>query len=142
MDDARKEIKGMSQKNVITTAEMTRNEVRKLPNWKAPGPDGVQSYWLENVPSLHDRIVRQMSDMINNTKNIPDWLTKGRIVLCQNDPQKGNAVDNFRPISCLPFIWKLMTDIIFVAIVILLILDSIDFGDLHHMFDMELSSDD
>ena len=25
------------------------------------------------------------------------------------DPAKGNAVDNYRPVSCLPFIWKLST---------------------------------
>ena len=47
--------------------------------------------------------------MINNKKNIPDWLTKGRTVLCQKDPQRGDAVDNFRPISCFPLMWKLMT---------------------------------
>ena len=25
------------------------------------------------------------------------------------DPAKGSAVDNYRPISCLPLMWKLMT---------------------------------
>ena len=64
---------------------MMRNKVRKLPNWKAPGPDGVQGYWLKNLPSLHHRIVRKMNDMINNAKSIPDWLTKGRTVLFQKD---------------------------------------------------------
>ena len=111
LDEVRKEVKGMSQKNVIT-AEMMRNKVRKLTNWKAPGPDGVQGYWLKNLPSLHDRIVGHMNDMINSTKNIPDWLTKGRTVVCQKDSQTGNAVDNFRPISCLPLMWNLMTGII------------------------------
>ena len=53
-----------------------------------------------------------MNDMINNAKNTPDWLTKGRTMLYQKDSQEGNAVDNFRPISCLPLTWKLMTDII------------------------------
>ena len=31
------------------------------------------------------------------------------MVLCQKDPSKGNAVDNYRPISCFPLVWKLMT---------------------------------
>ena len=66
----------MPQKNFMITAEMMRNKVQKLPNWKAPGPDGVLGYWLKSMPSLYDRIVRQLNDMINNTKNIPDWLTK------------------------------------------------------------------
>ena len=112
LDDVRKEVKSMLQKNVVVTEEMMKNKVRKLPNWKAPGPDGVQGYWLNNLPSLHDRNVRQMNYMTNNNKDIPDWLTKGRTVLCQKDPQKGDAVENFRPISCLPLMWKLMTGII------------------------------
>ena len=28
--------------------------------------------------------------------------------ICQKDPSKGNAVDNYRSISCLPLMWKLM----------------------------------
>ena len=112
LDDVRKEIKNMSQENIVVTVEMMKKKVRKLLNWKAPEPDGEQGYWLKNLPSLHDRIVRQMNDMINNNKDIADWLTKGRTVLCQKDPQKGDAVNNFRPISCLPLIWKLMTGII------------------------------
>ena len=39
-------------------------------------------------------------------------MTTGKNVLCQKDPRKGNAVDNYRPISCLPMMWKLMTGII------------------------------
>ena len=36
-------------------------------------------------------------------------MTLGTTVLCQNDPSKGNAVDNYKPILCLPLMWKLMT---------------------------------
>ena len=36
-------------------------------------------------------------------------MTLVKTVLCQKDPSKGNAVDNCRPISCLPLMWKLMT---------------------------------
>ena len=36
-------------------------------------------------------------------------MTLCKTVLCQKDPSKGNAVDNYRPISCLPLMWKLMT---------------------------------
>ena len=53
-----------------------------------------------------------MNDLINNRVTIPVWMTTGRTVLCQKDQERGNAVDNFRPISCLPLAWKLMTGII------------------------------
>ena len=52
-----------------------------------------------------------MDDMISNWMDIPKWMTTGKTILCQKDPDKGNAVDNYRPISCLPLMWKLMTGI-------------------------------
>ena len=42
-------------------------------------------------------------------RKTPDWMTFGKIVMCQKDMAKGSAVDNYRPISCLPLMWKLMT---------------------------------
>ena len=35
-------------------------------------------------------------------------MTLGKIVLCQRDPNIGNAVDNYRPILCLLLMCKLM----------------------------------
>ena len=81
---------------------------KKIPNWKAPGPDGVQGYWIKKLILLHERIAEQTNDMINNGVQTPEWMTSGRTVLCQKDPKEGNAVDNHRPISCLPLMWKLM----------------------------------
>ena len=39
-------------------------------------------------------------------------MTCERAVLCQMDEAKGNSVENFRPITCLPLMWKLLTGII------------------------------
>ena len=33
-------------------------------------------------------------------------------MLCQKDPTKGNAAGNYRPITCLPLMWKLLTGMI------------------------------
>ena len=49
---------------------------------------------------------------MNKWRTIPVWMTAGRTVLCQKDQERGSAVDNYRPISCLPLAWKLMTGII------------------------------
>ena len=43
--------------------------------------------------------------------DIPKWMTTKKTILCQKDPGKGNPVDNYRPISCLPLMRKLMTEI-------------------------------
>ena len=50
-----------------------------------------------------------MDDIISNREDIPEWMTLGKKVLCQKDPSKRNAVVNYRTISCLPLMWKLMT---------------------------------
>ena len=105
------ENKGERQERLQITKEMVTTQSRKIPNWKAPGPDGVQGFWIKKLTSLHERIAKQMNDMINNNVAIPGWMTTGRTVLCQKDKQKGNVVENYRPISCLPLMWKLLTGI-------------------------------
>ena len=61
---------------------------------------------------MHEKIATQLNEILEGTKEIPSWMTCGRTVLCQKDPVKGNSVENFRPITCLPFMWKLLTGII------------------------------
>lgn len=39
-------------------------------------------------------------------------MTYGRTVLCQKDPGKGDAAENYRPITCLPLMWNLLTGMI------------------------------
>ena len=67
---------------------------QKVPDWKSQGPDGLKT--------LNERIAKLMENIISNRKSIPKWITLGKMVICQKDPSKGNAVDNYRPILCLP----------------------------------------
>ena len=101
-----------SQENFCITREMVKTQVKKVPNWKAPGRDGVQGFWLKKFDSLHSRITDQLNDIVNGVDSLPQWMTYGKTVLCQKDRRKGNAVDNYRPISCLPLMWKLLTGMI------------------------------
>ena len=39
-------------------------------------------------------------------------MTKGRTVLIQKDRSKGTVASNYRPITCLPLVWKLLTGIV------------------------------
>ena len=36
-------------------------------------------------------------------------MTKGKTTLIQKDPNKGNTPRNYRPITCLPMMWKILT---------------------------------
>ena len=42
----------------------------------------------------------------------PDWLTTGKTALIMRDREIGDDVTNFRPITCLPLMWKIFTGIL------------------------------
>ena len=70
----------------------------------------MQGFWIKNLKGLHDRIGEQLYEIIK-TGVVPTWMTTGRTILCVKDISKGNAADNYRPISCLPLMWKVLTGI-------------------------------
>ena len=73
-----------------------------MANWKAPGKDDVQGYWIKNLSNLHERIAGQINKILMGDGSLPAWMAHGCTVLCQTDPRKGNAVENYHPITCLP----------------------------------------
>ena len=97
------------QDKIDITKDKMMRVMRKMPNWKAPGPDNVQGYWLKHLTQLHDKLIVYLQDCLDSGL-VPDWLTKGRIV--QKDKATGNIASNYRPITCLPLVWKLLTGIL------------------------------
>ena len=82
-----------------------------MPNWKSPGPDLVQGFWLKNFSSLHERVRLQLKECLDSGF-VPSWLTRGRTSLLQTDNSKSNVAKNYRPITCLRLIWKLLRGVI------------------------------
>ena len=41
--------------------------------------------------------------------HLPEWMTKGRTTLIQKALNKGTAPNNYRPITCLQMVWKILT---------------------------------
>ena len=79
-----------------------------MQNWKVPGPDLVQRFWLKNFHSLHERVRLQLKECLDSGF-VPRWLTRGRASLLQKDKSKRNVASNYRPRTCLPLLWKLLT---------------------------------
>ena len=98
-----------SQERVSISVEKIRKQCRKIPNWKAPGRNSVQGYWIKNLSSLHQQVSSQMNRILMGEDDLSEWMTHDRTVLCQKDPQKGNTADNYRPITWLPLMWRLLT---------------------------------
>ena len=43
------------------------------------------------------------------TAHVSEWMNKGRTALIPKDPNKGTAPNNYRPITCLPMMWNILT---------------------------------
>ena len=99
------------QLNVKLEINLLKQKLKKMPNWKGPGPDGVQGYWLKNFIYLHERITFQLDECLQQGY-APDWMNTGRTFLCLKDPEQGSLVSNFRQITCLPLIRKLLTGVL------------------------------
>ena len=103
IEDARRENRRIQrQENVSIGINQVMGGIRKMTNWKAPGPDGVQDFWFKKFRSVHKSIV---------IGEVPKWMTIGSTSLFMKDPAKGPAADNYRPIACWPMMWKLLTGI-------------------------------
>ena len=89
-------------KKVSISVEKIRKQYRKVSNWKVPGRDGVQGYWIKNLSSLHERVSSQINRILMGEDDLPEWMRHGRIVLFKKDLKMGNTGDNYWPITCLP----------------------------------------
>ena len=43
---------------------------------------------------------------------MPSWFNRRKTSLSQKDKSKGNVASNYRPITFLPLMWKLLTSVI------------------------------
>ena len=99
------------QEDIRISVENVKTAIRKMTNWKAPGPDCIQGYWFKRFSTLHSRLTKPLRTCVAEG-DVPTWMAKGRTTLIQRDPEKGNAASNYRPIACLPLMWKLLTTIL------------------------------
>ena len=99
-----------TQEDLKINLEMLKTATKKMKNWRAAGEDGVQGYWLKNLTSLHPRLADQLQEVLNG--DIPQWMTSGKTSLIIKNPDEPEKVSNYRPITCLSTIWKLLTSII------------------------------
>ena len=99
------------QDSVHIEVTKLKKQVRKMPNWKSPDPDRVQRYWMKNLSNLNGNIALQLGRCLYEN-NVPSWMVTGETLLCVKELEKRNAVENFRPITCLPLLRKLLTGIL------------------------------
>ena len=65
----------VTQQDVLISEANVRQKCKRMPNWKTPGFDGAQGFWLKRMTSCHQRIATQLNEMLNGEKDLPEWLT-------------------------------------------------------------------
>ena len=83
------------QERVSISVEKIRKQCKKIPNWKDLGRDGVQGYWIKNLSSLHEQVFSQINRILMGEDDLPEWMTHGRTVLCQENPPNSNTADYY-----------------------------------------------
>ena len=69
--------KTSGQVRIDITKEKILRVTRKKSNWKAPGPENVQGYWLKNLTPFHDKLLVYLQDYLDSGVAL-DLLTRGR----------------------------------------------------------------
>ena len=93
------------QETLTVTEAMVEKQIKKIPNWKAPRPDEVHGYWFKSIKVVRPVLAALLNEALQSG-NKPEWVTRGKTVVIVKDKDKGNEVTNFRPITCLPIMWK------------------------------------
>ena len=88
--------------------DLLKTTLKKISNWKTPGHDGIHGFWFKKFTSIHDSLALEINKCLQ-TAHVPEWMTKGRTTSIQKDPNKGTTPNNYRPITCLQMMWKILT---------------------------------
>ena len=83
----------------------------KAHNWKSPGSDQIQNYWLKAVPATHKHITKNFNSITEELEKAPDWMTTGINYLIPKS-RESKEVRNYRSITCLTTMYKTLTGII------------------------------
>ncbi|CAG5051410.1 unnamed protein product [Parnassius apollo] len=82
---------------VIITPDDVAEAVRRAPNWKSPGLDGLHHYWLKGFMVCHSVLARQFQEALNQ-KSLPSLFTTGITHLVPKD-QGTTDPSKYRPIT-------------------------------------------
>ena len=78
----RSEVNVKKQKKIDITPGSLKKILGGMRNWKSPGPDLVQGFWLKNFKRLHERVRSQLKEYLDSGF-VPSCLTRGRTSLLQ-----------------------------------------------------------
>ena len=66
----------------------------KAYNWKSPGNDQIQNYWLKAFPATHRHITKNFNAITEEPEKTPEWLTTGITYLISKS-KKSESTDHY-----------------------------------------------
>ena len=66
LKDLQSEVNVTKQEKIDITKESLKKALGRMPNWKSPGLDLVQAFWLKNFSSLHGKIRSQFNKYLDS----------------------------------------------------------------------------
>jgi hypothetical protein len=84
-------------------------------NWKYPGGDQIHNFWLKKCTCIHKYLVDHFNRFIREPNTFPEFLAHDITYLKPKDSDTKNP-SKYRPITCLPTIYKIIASYIKVII--------------------------
>ena len=91
--------------------EDTTYAINKRSNWKSTRIDKVTNFWLKHLISIHEDMAKAYIYNNENPTDVPDWIEEGLTYLLLKTEETKNP-KNYRPITCLLMMYKILTSII------------------------------
>ena len=93
------------------TVEEISEALKKSYKWKSPGMDQIPNFWLDTLSSTHAQLAINFSNVMKDPKLAPKWFCQGITYLLPKSSNTENP-KNYRPITCLSRLYKLLTSIL------------------------------
>jgi hypothetical protein len=93
----------------ISETEVTM-VLRATLNWKAPGRGQIPYFWLKQLTATHKYLAVLFNKLIEEDQ-APEWLTAGITLLIPKN-ENTEKLKSYRPITCFPTVYKLITSVI------------------------------
>ena len=81
-----------------------------MSNWKAPGPDFIQGYFIKYIKIVNEEVIELMKEWYYEEEINYEYCKANTTLLYKGGDK--NDIKNYRYISCVNIIYKIYTSII------------------------------
>ena len=71
LNDIEKNLGKIRKQEILTVTEtMIEKQIKKIPNWKVPAPDGVHGYWFKSIKTVRPVLAALLNEALQSG-NVP-----------------------------------------------------------------------